>query len=252
MPVSPFNQNPVCVTGANGFIGTWLVRTLLDSGYTTIHASIFPQSDPTHLLELAHSHSDSSILVYEVDVLDLEAMCKAVEGCTGDFHVASPCTLENPKDPENDLILPVVQGTFNVLQAAKRYNMRRVVLTSSISALVPNPAWPPNKPFDKSSWTDFEYYKTREKWYPVLKTLAERAGWEFAEKNGMDMVAIHPATCLGTLLQPYLNASCAVLLNLLRGSSESQEYHWLGAVHVKDMAKRGFWLKGDKGISGFR
>ena len=230
-------KEAVCVTGANGFIGSWLVRTLLDSGYTTIHASIFPKSDPTHLLELAHSHSDCSILVYEADVLDLEAVCKAVEGCTGVFHVASPCTLENPKHPENDLILPAVQGTLNVLQAAKRYNVRRVVLTSSISALVPNPAWPPNKPFDESSWTDLEYCKPREKWYPVSKTLAERAGWEYAEKNGMDMVAIHPATCLGTLLQPYLNASGAVLLNLLRGSSETQEYHWLGAVHVKDVAK---------------
>ena len=51
------------------------------------------------------------------------------------------------------------------------------------------------------------------------------------------MVAINPATCLGPLLQPNLNASCAVLLNLLQGSQDTQEYHWLGAVHVRDVAK---------------
>ncbi|KAK6805197.1 hypothetical protein RDI58_002982 [Solanum bulbocastanum] len=74
------------------------------------------------------------------------------------------------------------------------------------------------------------------KWYPVSKTLAEKAAWEFAEKNGLDVVAINPATCLGQLLQPGLNASCAVLQQLLQGSTDTQEYHWLGAVHVKDVA----------------
>lgn len=71
----------------------------------------------------------------------------------------------------------------------------------------------------------------------MSKTLAEKAAWEFAEKNGIDVVAIHPATCLGPLLQPYLNASCAVLQQLLQGSKDPQEFHWLGAVHVKDVAK---------------
>lgn len=76
-----------------------------------------------------------------------------------------------------------------------------------------------------------------QKWYPVSKTLAEKAAWEFAEKNRLDVVAINPATCLGQLLQPGLNASCAVLQQLLQGSTDTQEYHWLGAVHVKDVAK---------------
>ncbi|KAJ8572710.1 hypothetical protein K7X08_009221 [Anisodus acutangulus] len=99
--------------------------------------------------------------------------------------------------------------------------------------MVPNPGWPENKVFDESSWTDLEYCKSRQKWYPVSKTLAEKAAWEFAEKNGLDVVAINPATCLGQLLQPGLNANCAVLQQLLQGSTDTQEYHWLGAVHVK-------------------
>ena len=77
----------------------------------------------------------------------------------------------------------------------------------------------------------------RQKWYSVSKTLAEKAAWEFSEKHGLDVVAIHPGTCLGPLLQPNLNASCAVLGQLLQGSTDPQEYHWLGAVHVKDVAE---------------
>ncbi|CAA0840058.1 NAD(P)-binding Rossmann-fold superfamily protein [Striga hermonthica] len=53
----------------------------------------------------------------------------------------------------------------------------------------------------------------------------------------MDVVAINPATSLGQLLQPGLNASCAVLKNLLEGSRDTHEYYWLGAVHVKDVAE---------------
>ncbi|KZV58246.1 cinnamoyl-CoA reductase 1-like [Dorcoceras hygrometricum] len=231
-------KEPVCVTGANGFIGSWIVKTLLQNGYTTIHLSIFPGSDPSHVLSLPGAASPTvRLVVHEADLLDADAVAKAVEGCVGVFHVASPCTLEDPEDPQAELVDPAVNGTLNILAAAKKYGVRRVVLTSSISAMVPNPRWPKGKVFDETSWTDLDYCKSRQKWYPVSKTLAERAAWDFAKKNGLDVVAINPATCLGRLLQPRLNASCAVLQQLLQGSKDTQEYHWLGAVHVQDVAK---------------
>ncbi|KAK0588380.1 hypothetical protein LWI29_000285 [Acer saccharum] len=236
MTAEPKQNAAVCVTGANGFIGSWLVRTLFDNGYTTVNAAVYPGSDSTHLLTLT-KEANTNLRIFEADVLDYEAVEKAVEGCVGVFHVASPCSLDDPKDPEKELLLPAVQGTINVLEAAKKLKVRRVVLTSSISAMVPNPGWSKDKVFDETSWTDLDYCKSRKKWYPVSKTLAEKAAMEFAEKNGVDVVAIHPSTCLGSLQQPYLNASCAVLQQLLQGSKETQEYHWLGAVHVKDVAK---------------
>lgn len=154
-------KQPVCVTGANGFIGSWIVKTLLERGYTTIHAAIFPGSDASHLFALPGAAS-AGLVVHEADILDLAAVEKAVDGCEGVFHVASPCTLEDPKEPEKKLVLPAVQGTMNVLEAAKRFGVRRVVLTSSISALVPNPGWDAGKVFDESSWTDIDYCKSRK------------------------------------------------------------------------------------------
>ncbi|PIA47011.1 hypothetical protein AQUCO_01400017v1 [Aquilegia coerulea] len=127
---------------------------------------------------------------------------------------------------------------FSKQLASLAGTVRRVVLTSSISALVPNPAWPNNSiPFNETSWTDLDYCKSHQKWYPVSKTLAEKAAWEYSKNNDIDVVAIHPSTCLGSLLQPSLNASSAVLLHMLQGSKDTQEYHWLGAVHVRDVAK---------------
>ncbi|KAL5704785.1 hypothetical protein ACHQM5_023161 [Ranunculus cassubicifolius] len=239
----------VCVTGANGFIGTWLVHTLLQSPrHYTVHASVFPNSPTTHLKTLTGS---GRLLIFEADILDLEAISKAIHGCQGVFHVASPCTLEDPMDPEAELVVPAVQGTLNVLEAAKMGGtVRRVVITSSISAMVPNPNWDNTAPFDETSWTDLEYCKSRQKWYPVSKTLAEKAAWEYSKKNGMDVVTIHPSTCLGRLLQSSLNASSAVLQQLLQGSKDTQEYHWLGAVHVKDVAKAQVLLFENPSASG--
>ncbi|XP_071733631.1 phenylacetaldehyde reductase-like [Rutidosis leptorrhynchoides] len=241
--------DPVCVTGANGFIGSWLVQTLLDHGYTTIHASIYPGSSSSHLLSLPKA-SRATILIHEADLLDARAISKAIEGCSGVFHVASPCSLDDPTDPYTELVEPAVNGTLNVLKAAKRFGVRRVVITSSISAMVPNPRWPEFKVMDESSWTDVDYCKSRQKWYPVSKTLAEKAAWEFAESNGLDIVTILPSTCLGPILQPTLNASCAVLQQLLQGSKDTQEYHWLGAVHVKDVAKSQVLLFETSSVSG--
>ncbi|KAL0384678.1 UNVERIFIED_CONTAM: Cinnamoyl-CoA reductase 2 [Sesamum radiatum] len=105
-----------------------------------------------------------SLIVHHVNLLDAAAVDKAVEGCAGGgvFHVASPCTLEDPVDPQTELLEPAVKGTLNVLAAAKKFGVRRVVLTSSISAMVPNPGWPTGEVFDESSWTDLDYCKSRQ------------------------------------------------------------------------------------------
>ncbi|KAL9174894.1 hypothetical protein ABFS82_02G080800 [Erythranthe guttata] len=156
-------KKPVCVTGANGFIGSWIVKTLLENGYTTIHLSVFPGSDPSHLFSLPAAAA-ASLVVHQVDLLDAAAVDRAVEGCAGGgvFHVASPCTLDDPVDPQAELVDPAVKGTLNVLAAAKKFGVRRVVLTSSISAMVPNPGWTRGKVFDESSWTDLDYCTSRQ------------------------------------------------------------------------------------------
>lgn len=51
----------------------------------------------------------------------------------------------------------------------------------------------------------------------LSKTLAEDAAWKFAKEEGIDLVVINPALVIGPLLQPTLNTSCAIILNLLNG-----------------------------------
>uniref|UniRef100_A0A0C9RHH0 TSA: Wollemia nobilis Ref_Wollemi_Transcript_21970_1125 transcribed RNA sequence n=1 Tax=Wollemia nobilis TaxID=56998 RepID=A0A0C9RHH0_9CONI len=230
-------EKRVCVTGGSGFIGSWLVRLLLHRQYT-VHATVQSLADPNEREHLeALEGANERLHLFQADVLDYDALAAAINGCQGLFHVASPCTLEEIKDPQAELLDPAVKGTMNALEAARKANVKRVVLTSSISSLVPNPNWPPNTLIDENCWTDIEYCERDKIWYPVSKTLAEKAAWEYGHTHKMDVVAIHPSTCLGPLLQPRLNASSAVLLNLIQGSQDNQSNYWLGCVHVEDVAK---------------
>lgn len=56
-----------------------------------------------------------------------------------------------------------------------------------------------------------------QQWYVLSKTVAEDAAWKFAKEKGIDLVAINPSMVIGPLLQPTLNTSSALILNLLNG-----------------------------------
>ncbi|KAK4406216.1 Dihydroflavonol 4-reductase [Sesamum angolense] len=58
----------------------------------------------------------------------------------------------------------------------------------------------------------------KKRWYWVAKTLAEKAAWEYAQENGINLVILHPGFVIGPLLQSALNTSSQLFLNVLSGS----------------------------------
>ncbi|CAL5426909.1 unnamed protein product [Camellia sinensis] len=226
----------VCVTGGSGFIGSWLVRLLLDRGYT-VHATVKDLKDEKETKHLeALEGAESRLRLFQIDLLDYDSIVAAVTGSSGVFHLASPCIIDQVKDPERELLEPAIKGTLNVLTAAKELGVRRVVVTSSISAITPSPNWPADKVKNEGCWTDVEYCKQNGLWYPLSKTLAEKAAWEFAKEKGLDVVVVNPGTVMGPIIPPALNASMLVLLRFLQGCTEIYENFFMGPVHVKDVA----------------
>lgn len=59
-------------------------------------------------------------------------------------------------------------------------------------------------------------------WYPLSKTLAEKAAWEFSKENGLDVVVVNPGTVMGPVIPPTLNASMLMLLRLLQGTARNE------------------------------
>ncbi|KAL0436421.1 UNVERIFIED_CONTAM: Cinnamoyl-CoA reductase 1 [Sesamum radiatum] len=226
----------VCVTGGSGFIGSCLLHLLLRRGYT-VHATVKNLEDEKETNHLrAMEGAESRLRLFQMDLLQYDSIVAAVTGAAGVFHLASPCIVDKVHDPERELLDPAIKGTINVLTAAKELGVRRVVVTSSISAIIPSPNWPADVVKNEDCWTDEEYCKRKGIWYPLSKTLAEKAAWEFAEEKGLDIVVVNPGTVMGPVIPPALNASMQMLLRLLQGCTEVYEDFFMGSIHVKDVA----------------
>ncbi|XAR61503.1 Cinnamoyl-CoA reductase [Bertholletia excelsa] len=230
----------VCVTGAGGFVASWLVKILLFEGYT-VHGTVRdPQDEKNgHLKKL--ERAPVNLRLFKADLLDCNSLSAAIAGCSGVFHVASPVPSTGVPIPETrilvELIEPAVQGTLNVLNACAEAKVKRVVFVSSGAAVCMNPDWPKGKVMDESCWSDPGYCRRTKDWYSLSKTEAEMEAMDFAERTGLDVVAVCPTLVLGPLLQSTVNASTLVLTELLKGG-----FDYLGndsrlIVDVRDVAE---------------
>ncbi|XP_074575257.1 cinnamoyl-CoA reductase 1-like [Curcuma longa] len=100
--------------------------------------------------------------LFQIDLLDPDSIIAAIRGCAGVFHLASPCTVDSVQNPQRELLDPAVKGTLNVLCTAKESGVCRVVVTSSISAIIPSPGWPADRVKDESCWTNLDYCRQKE------------------------------------------------------------------------------------------
>ena len=98
------------------------------------------------------------------------------------MHVASPFTVENPKN-ESDMLGPAVDGTLRVLKAAKKNGVKRVVLTSSTVAMMGGKKTGTITPDD---WSDLNSKNIST--YFKSKTLAEKAAWDFINNQSGDQL----------------------------------------------------------------
>ncbi|KAF9601749.1 hypothetical protein IFM89_022863 [Coptis chinensis] len=208
----------VCVTGASGYIASWLVKLLLQRGYT-VKASVRDPNDPKkteHLLRLPGAHE--RLQLFQANLMDEGCFDSILAGCEGVFHTASPCFME-ATDPQTELIEPAVKGTLNVLSSsAKTPSVKRVVVTSSMASVNYNRRpKTPEVTVDETWFADQEFCKESKFWYMLSKSLAEEAAWKFAKEHGIDMITIHPSVVIGPLLQPTLNESASMVLNLING-----------------------------------
>ncbi|CAI0473776.1 unnamed protein product [Linum tenue] len=228
----PGNGQTVCVTGAGGFIASWIVKLLLDRGYS-VKGTVRNPDDPKNAHLRALEGAEERLTLCKADLLEYQSLREAISGCQGVFHTASPVT----DDPEQ-MVEPAVDGTKYVINAAAEAKVRRVVFTSSIGAVYMDPSRSPDTVVDESCWSDLEFCKNTkgQNWYCYGKTVAEQAAWEMAEEKGVDVVAVNPVLVLGPLLQSTINASIIHILKYLTGSAKTYANSVQAYVHVKDVA----------------
>ncbi len=232
----------VLVTGAAGYIGSWVVKKLLEKGYT-VRATVRDKNkkEKYGFLEDISERSKGVLEIYEADLLQEGSFDKAVNGSEAIIHVASPFTLKF-KDPVNELINPAVKGTRNVLYAANRSDsVKKVVLTSSVAAIHGD-----NRDMKDLGIDEFteEYFNEtsseKHQAYSYSKVLAEKEAWKIHEKqNKWELIVINPSFVMGPPLTDHSVSGSIVLMKELLGGKYFlgvPELN-LGYVDVRDIAQ---------------
>ncbi|KAK9740269.1 hypothetical protein RND81_03G023800 [Saponaria officinalis] len=225
----------VCVTGAGGYLASWLVKLLLSRSYT-VHATVRNPGDAKydHLKKL--ENASKSLKLFKADLLDYDSISASIKGCVGVFHVASPVPSGSVPNPEVQIMEPAVKGTLNVLKACSESKVKRTVYVSSIAAIAMNPSWPARQVMDEKCWSDKEYCIRTNNWYCASKTEAEFEAFEYAKRSGLDVVSVCPTLILGPMMHSNVNSSSLVLIKLLKEGYESIENKMRMIVDVRDVA----------------
>ncbi len=168
------------VTGAAGFIGSNVVKGLLERG-REVRALIYPGEDASNLEGL-------EVERIEGDIRDRGAMERAVKGCGAVYHLAAIYSIWLP-DPGR-MFEVNLSGSRNVLWACMKEGVGKVVFTSSIAAVGVRPD---KEPADER--TPFNQWRTGND-YVITKHLSEREALAFAAE-GLPLVCVNPAFPLG-------------------------------------------------------
>jgi len=235
-------RTTVLVTGGTGFVSLHCIAQLLTAGYkvrTTIRSE-GKKENVLKALKNAQPPVDASKVEFVVaDLLKDVGWAEAVKDVYVVHHVASPFPGVQPKD-ENELIRPAVDGTLRVLKAAKASGtVKRVVVTSSAAAISHGVAYEKGKVFTDDDWSDPEGKSGYISAYQKSKTLAERAAWDFIEREGgdMELTVVNPVGIFGpSLLLPCESTSVGLIQQMLEGRLPALPDLSFALVDVRDVA----------------
>ena len=223
----------VLVTGGSGFVGSHLVRLLLEAG-ETVRVLVRPTSALDNLTGLKVECTPG-------DLRDSASLERAVRGCAQVYHCAADYRLWTP-DP-SELYRANVEGTENLLKACRAAGVERVVVTSSVAAVgIPKDGTPGNEDTPVTLEDMIGHYKRS-------KFLAEQVAMRFAAE-GDPVVVVNPSTPVGPGdVKP--TATGRIVTDFLNGRLPAYVQTGLNLVAVEDVA-RGHLLAARLGTPGRR
>ena len=206
----------VLLTGISGFIAKRIALDLLLAGHSvTGTLRSLSRADEVREAPRANGATDAALAKLSFVAADLtreDGWPAAMAGVEAVIHTASPFPLAQPKD-EDALIRPAVDGTLRVLRAAHAAGVHRVILTSSIEAIMHGVA---SDPLTEADWSDPTAPTASA--YTRSKVLAERAAWDFvAAHPEMQLTTINPGVVLGRPMDRETGSSISIITRLLSG-----------------------------------
>ncbi|MDP3981677.1 MAG: NAD-dependent epimerase/dehydratase family protein [Chlamydiota bacterium] len=219
------------VTGSTGFVGRHIVSKLLKTG-EHVRVLVRPESNLRNLAGL-------NVDIARGDLRDIDSLRKALAGCHRLYHAAAEYTLW-VRNPET-LYQSNVEGTRNILQAAKDEGVERIVYTSTVGALATSRDGIPSQEETPVGLGDMISH------YKKSKYLAQQEALKFA-REGLPVIIVNPSTPIGSHdIKP--TPTGQMIVDFLRGKMIGYLETGLNLIDVEDVAE-GHLLAADKGRIG--
>jgi nucleoside-diphosphate-sugar epimerase len=214
----------LCVTGCSSYLASHIINELLSVTCSlniigTVR-NINNRKKYEHLLDIAaRKNASNRLRIVEADILNEQALDKAIEGCAVVLHVGSAvlCTIT---DPYRQVYEPIVCGTKNVLNSCLKHGVKRLIVTSSCATVQSPASYCPSKKYDEKDWNSDSTLEKHPYWYS--KTEQEKLCWDFAQNHPeLDIVCLNPSFLLGPPLNRYtccseLNQSTKFMLYMMK------------------------------------
>lgn len=224
----------ILLTGVTGFIAKRIAFDLLAKGYK-VRGSLrsLDRADEVRDAIAANGGDPTYLSFVELDLTSDQGWDDAMTGVDTVFHTASPFPMSQPKD-ENELIKPAVDGTMRAMRAAQAAGVTRVVLTSSMVAVM-HADRPAGQLCTPDDWTDTSHPTATA--YVKSKTLAEKAAWDFVKDHPeMQLTTVNPGLVLGTPMDRSYGTSLEVVERILGAKDPMQPDLALPMIDIEDVS----------------
>lgn len=229
----------VLLTGVTGFLGSHTAIQLLNKGYSVL-GTLRDLGRAEDIKQAMAKHTDNigNLAFAEAELSDAEIWRQLTKGVDCVHHIASPFPAQLPEN-EEDIIRPAKEGALNVLKASSENGVRRVVMTSSTTAMIYGKAkGERSQTFTEADWTDVRV-KNDSTSYHRSKTIAEKVSWDYVtgSDGNTELTTICPGLILGPVLEKDYGTSAGIILNFLTGSMKATPNLGYDTVDVRSVAQ---------------
>ncbi|PON97541.1 NAD(P)-binding domain containing protein [Trema orientale] len=234
----------VCVTGSSGYLGSWIVKRLLEKGYI-VHATLRNLGDPNKVgLLKSLPNGERNLRLFEADIYSPNDYERAIQGCKYVIHLATP-VLRDFKDESNQIeetSEAAVGGIRSMMESCRRSGtVKRLIYTASVVAASPiqddGKAFKPS--MDESCWTplniSFPYANQGLMAYTHSKTLSEKELLRFNGDEGgkLEVVSLNCGVVGGDTILSIMPESMAMLVSQIIDNKRYAVLRFLEEVNGK-------------------
>nr|AFK47533.1 unknown [Medicago truncatula] len=248
------DKGTICVTGATGYVASWLIMKLLQHGYA-VHATVRShhvkeKKDLSYLTNLPEA--SKKLTIFHADLDDSSSFEKAIQGCIGVFHLAHPMDVQN-QEPEEKVTKRAVEGTLEILKAClESKTVKKVVYTSSVATVLFN-----DKNLDvvdEDIWSDIDICRSSNlvgSSYLVSKIMTEKSVLEFGKVNELEVVSLVLPLVVGPFICPNIPSSVYIALAMIFGDQDRYKYLTNSyMVHTDDATRALIFLFESENVNG--